>query len=356
MPQFDVPRQGDVTPAACPRCGAPTHLAARFCRQCGSSLAANPMSATTEAAPPPPVAETATVAAPRRPASSPPVAETVNEPRPKRPSEPVDASPRTTARRSHWLAIAGRIAAVFAIAAGVTFALSASHHKTAGRAGEAAKSGTPTPTARAPAATATPAPSSPSAGRFVRLGSFRFQSAAQREVAALQAKGITAKVISSDDTEGMFPAFFQVIEGPVSGTDERRALRAAKRAGVAGPFVKELEPIAGARPPARELAGNFDGWLQQTNAKVKRLNRTLATTMSFAADGRGGTISYVRPRCQGTLTRATGHGHSFAFREVIQSGRCTSGGTWHVRLENGQLWATWWRPDDVTFVIGTLDR
>ena len=396
-----------MTPATCPKCGAATFLGARFCRRCGSSLADAPPKPVYEStrpidgspvidaaefvdvapvidtaraidAAPPTVVETISLAAaapplpPSRavmasatevqPPPPPPATavETRVEPAACLPATRLPPGPRPARGRGRGLALVGGVAAIFAIAAGVTYLARGSGGTAADASGQAAKRGTPTPSAATsptPTATLMPELASPSSGRFMRLGSFRYQSAAQREADALHAKGIDAQVIASDDAEGMFPAFFQVVEGPIAAAaDERRALRAAKRAGVAGPFVSELTRATGGRPSPRDLTGDFSGSLQQNNAKVKRLNRKLATTMSFAPDGRSGTVSYGRPRCEGTLTRVPGRGRSFAFREQIDTGRCVSGGTWHMRLESGRLWATWWRPGDVTFVIGTLDR
>jgi hypothetical protein len=348
-----------MTPAACPRCGAATFLGARFCRRCGCSLdaevAAVTETVTVSEVSPPSVGETVTATE-----VAPPPRETRVEPSPRQPAKPAPAPPPPGTRRGRKAVVIGGIAAIFVLAASATYVLRGADDDTLANADRAvqeggrADAGIPTPTVTA---APTPEPASPTDGRFLRLGSFRYQSAAQRLVDTLQSKGIDARIIASDDANGMFPAFFQVIQGPLSGdTEERRALRLAKRAGVVGPFVDDLSPVADERPPARALAGEFAGALRQNNAKVKRLNRKLATTMSFADDGRTGTIAYDRPRCAGTLTRVTGHGHSFAFREQIDSGRCVTGGTWHLRLQHGRLWATWWRPDDVTFVIGTLER
>ncbi len=154
----------------------------------------------------------------------------------------------------------------------------------------------------------------------------------------------------------MLPAFWVVVAGPLdTPADERAIKRAAKKAGIPDAFVGDLSPAAGVLDPAA-LAGTFNGDLQQTNAKVKRLNRKLDTTIDFAADGQSATITYAKPSCEGTLSLASQEGAVATYDESITRGSCSEGGVWHLRLAGDEVLATWWRENDVTFVIGRLKR
>jgi hypothetical protein len=223
----------------------------------------------------------------------------------------------------------------------------------------AAESPEPAATAAAteePVATVAPTGTAFEAGRYARLGSFRTESRAQEVATDLQAKGLDAYPIASDDGKAMVPAFYVVVAGPLAtAREERSVVRAAKRAGVKDAFVDDLEPAPDSADPAA-LGGEFSGTLRQNNPRVKRLNRDLGTVMSFAPDGQSATVTYDRPACEGTLTLADQRGSVLTYDESITSGRCPDGGSWHVRLEGERLQATWWRPDDYTFVLGRLER
>jgi hypothetical protein len=364
------------TKDTCPRCAADSASGVRFCRRCGQSLAAptptaiesGPVVERALGRPATAVGETRTEPAPTPlanggrivPAAAAPASDTRIEPTRGAAPPPPPAKPASRTRWRTFALVAGVVAAFGAAAVG-TYVMLGPDDSAPRATGAAAQSrgATPAPSP-SPQRTSTGTSAAEPAivpGRYVRLGSFRFESAAQRTADTLQAKGIDAAVIPSNDAAGMFPAFFQVVQGPLeSAREERRALRAAERAGVAGPFVKSLTPVERGDLDPSVLGGDFEGTLQQTNAKVDRLNRKLGTTMSFAADGESGTVAYDRPSCRGTLQLESQSGRVLAYSESIDAGRCSDGGTWYLRPEGDELFATWWRPDDVTFVIGTLQR
>lgn len=220
----------------------------------------------------------------------------------------------------------------------------------------------PAPTATAtPAATrtivptpaGTPAPDLEpafTAGRYARLGSLRDELRANTAAGELKRKGVDAQVISSDSVRGMAPGFSLVVAGPLAGKrEERQLVLAAKRAGVSDPQVKSLAPVRYFVEPA-DLAGEYGGTAQQFNAKVKRI----PLAISVINTGELGTITYGRPNCQGTLSFASQNGAVARYDESIDSGRCTPGGTWSFKRENGHLRATWSKPGDQTFIVADL--
>lgn len=72
-------------------------------------------------------------------------------------------------------------------------------------------------------------------------------------------------------------------------------------------------------------------------------------------NGSSGVIEYPDLNCGGTVTRTGGGETSGTFREHIDHGRCTDGGTITVNLRNGQLaWS--WSGASGHSVIGVLGR
>jgi hypothetical protein len=277
---------------------------------------------------------------------------------PSAPAEPAPPNGRTRRRRT-----AGVLAALaLLVAAAVAAIVLTRPGDEPAAADRGARTDAPAPTATAsaqPEDTATPAPAGEAfvAGRYARLGSFRTDTRAQEVAAQMQAKGVPAEVISSDDGLEMVPAFSVVVAGPLeTPKDERELLRSARRAGAADAFVDDLVPATATADPAALAGATFTGALRQTNPKAKHPNRTITTTMALGADGRDGEVAYTRPNCAGTLTLSNQHGSVLVYDEAITSGRCSDGGRWHLRLEGDTLRATWWREDDFTFVLGQLTR
>lgn len=316
----------------CRACGDPLPAAARFCRSCGAPVVAEPT-------------------------ASPPVAA---------------ASPRRSWRPA--LAV-GAVLAVGAAGAAAAVALSGGDDgakdgaeqvdpPTSTLSGSSnpppLNGATSTPTAdvtSAPTPTATATPLSVdgmTAGRYLRLGSFRTTSRATTEAARLRRAGIDTQVVSSDEVLGMVPAFQVLVAGPLPNRSrERTAIRSARRSGISDAFVKDFSanplPVA-----ADDLAGAYRGSLSQVNPSVKRLNHEIPMTVEITDDGRSGAIEYRRPHCESTLSLRGRHAAAISYDESVTQGRCVSGGVWHFKREGETLRATWWRDDDLTFVLGAL--
>jgi hypothetical protein len=163
-------------------------------------------------------------------------------------------------------------------------------------------------------------------------------------------------VLDSDRTVGLLPAFFVVAAGPLAmSREEAQIARRAKRAGISGTLASDLAPARTELEPSL-LAGSFSGSVNQVDPEVRRLNRERQMTFTFDAEGGEGTAVYGRPTCESNLTLTGSSGAALAYQEGVGSGRCGDGGTWFVKLEDGQLLATWWRSEGTTFRLGRLDR
>jgi hypothetical protein len=185
------------------------------------------------------------------------------------------------------------------------------------------------------------------AGRYARLGSFRDKGRANKAAGELKRKGVDAQVISSDTVRGTAPGSSLLVAGPLAGNgEERRLVLAAKRAGVSDAPVKTLAPVRYSVEPA-DLAGEYSDSAQQFHPKVRRIPLAL----SLIDTGELGTITYGRPNCQGTLSFASQNGAVASYHEAIDSGRCTQGGTWSFKREDGHLHAMWSKPGDQTFIV-----
>lgn len=342
----------------CPECAEPVREGQRFCRRCGHDIDAGEQ-------------PTRVLASPASAPAVPPAAAPAQSPAPR------PAAPPGRPRRRRLAAAIGLAVVLIAAAGAGAFLLlredsPGKRPERATKAGSAAARArdlpevdtTPTATpaavddeaAAVPAATPAPADlAGMPAGRYVRLGSFRTQTRAQSEADRLQAAGIDAQVISSDEAEDMVPAFWVAVVGPFdTAREERRAIRAAKRAGVPDAFAGDLAGGPGTVEP-EDLVGVFEGDLTQTHPKDSRQNKTFPATISFEGDGRGGTIVYDDIDCEGTLSLIGGPGPVLRYRESITTGRCTDGGTWHVKREGDELLATWWKSGDLGFVLGRLE-
>lgn len=192
------------------------------------------------------------------------------------------------------------------------------------------------------------------AGGYVRLGSFRSLDNATREAARLERHGIHAAVVDSNRTTGVLPAFFVTVTGPMAGAaEEQRIARQATEAGIEGTLVGELAPAAPIAPAA--LGDEYSGSVKQVDANVKRLNRERPVRIFFGASGESATVFYATPRCEAALTFEGEAGAALTYREQARSGPCVDGGSWHFKLEGGELLATWWGPEGTTtFRVGRL--
>jgi hypothetical protein len=347
----------------CASCGAAAAPDARFCRACGAPVEIAAEDPAPGMGPGPVSMDAASVTRPNVAPIAKPVAG-----RAQPPQRPPAAPARSRADgRGKRLVV---LAALLAFAAG---GIAAVVIVTTGGGGEepkpaaasdfaAEESDADLPTPEAPeedseldAAPVESASGVLESGRYVRLASFRYDTAAEKEATRLHGEGLReAQVASSNEVEGMAPAFWVVLAGPVSTRgEERGVIRAAKRAGIRDAFAAELAPATAGIAPA-DLVGDFSGQLAQSDPEVKRLNKDILTRMSFYDDGEQATVEYRRPNCTGSLSFLGTAGPVLTYEESISAGKCADGGIWHLKLDGDDLQATWWRDDDVTFVRGSL--
>lgn len=311
------------------------------------------------------VAESA--APPRAEAVAPTVMDTVLQPGASRQATPQQGHRRSG--RSPWIP-AGIVAALALIAAGVGVATLATGDakpgvsvstQTVGQTTTIVRGTTETVTTgdgpgTTPASTGSETTLTPTftAGRYVQLGSFRTGARASAEASTLQARGVDATVLASDDAQELLPWFQVVVAGPVTSTAEAQAtIRAARAAGVPDAFRRPLTPEVSAADPTL-LAGTHRGRMRQTSAGDTVADKRVPVTMTFAEDGQTGTVVYDDPACSGSLTLDTADGAALTYRETIDSGSCTQGGAWRIKRASSGLAATWRRAGRLYFVSGRL--
>lgn len=91
-------------------------------------------------------------------------------------------------------------------------------------------------------------PSAPAAGGgyIAQLGSFEFRDNAERQLAALQADGVVASILRSDDYAEMRPGYWVTYEGFYDSAGEAETAAARGRAaGVSDAFVRHVTADGG---------------------------------------------------------------------------------------------------------------
>jgi hypothetical protein len=193
------------------------------------------------------------------------------------------------------------------------------------------------------------------AGDYVQFASFRGADNAQAEVSMLQRASVPAVTVASDNAEELLPDWHVVVTGPVEdNAAARRLIRRARRVGIRDAFVRPLTPVTQVVDPVA-ATGSFSGDLDQRSSQTLSLNKSIATTMTFADDGRSGTAVYRRPSCSARLT-LIGLGPVLVYTERIVRGQCTNGGIWRVRPASGGLAVTWRHDSREYYVSGHLER
>lgn len=192
-------------------------------------------------------------------------------------------------------------------------------------------------------------------GRYVQLASFRGRASAKKYAKHIRARGIKAHVISSSEVEELYPSWQVVAVGPLrSARMQRRMIRRARRKGFGGGLARQYTAITRSATAA-DFAGQYRGTLKRMSPSHPGRNRRMSVQVTIKEDGNG-SVRYVTPTCTGTLQNVNVDRAVMAWNEHIESGGCTDGGRWIVKLHGRELVMTWRHAGRDTWVAGRLRR
>jgi hypothetical protein len=109
----------------------------------------------------------------------------------------------------------------------------------------------------------------------------------------------------------------------------------------------------GAIPDAGRIpsSGTYSGQAQQ-RGEPTLINRDFPMTMSFSSAG--SSVSYPTLGCYGTLSPNGFAGQDRVYTEIITSGRCDSGGTWYVKVDNATQVEARWSLSTVGYTVAAV--
>ncbi len=232
-----------------------------------------------------------------------------------------------------------------------TAALS-SHAATVPATPNAAETSTGTTSSAPPsAAPSSPAAGSIGAGVYVQAGSFRTTAGAEAERLRLEAAGILASVVESDQAEELYPGFQVLLGGPfVEATERRSMVKRLHRNGVPSAFARPLSPAVAIAGP-EDAAGTWVGTLELSGFARPNRDGRLQVTLQVDPDGRQASLEIPDRNCSVGLSLLAASELSLSFS---QDRNCLGAGDVVMRPGGEAISVTLLPPGAKAIVVGRL--